>query len=663
MRRRLRSAAFPLHRHSLPQLVVDAGLVALAYSLAFWLRLEDLNRSSKVLYTSMLTRTLPWVVLGTVLILALSRVYQRRWRYVSQRDIEHLVRALLIDAVLLVSIVAIVHPVHQVVHESFVVTEHPAHHPAVQVVKHSYKTVAVSLPGTVAVLYPLLALVFLTGARVLARAVNDHRLPGLRAHAGGRNVLIVGAGQGGRQVLQELARNSDLGLNPVGFVDDDPLKQRLRIDGVRVRGTTRELPQILDDAGPDEVIIAIPSAPGELRMRVVTACRARGIPVRTLPTVFELLSGSVNFARHVRDVRVEDVLGREPVQIALGRVGRYLEGAVVLVTGAGGSIGSELCRQISRAGPRRLVLVDHAEDNMFHILRELEDAHVPPSVLAPVLADCKEEERMREVLTEEHPTVVFHAAAYKHVDLMERNPVEAIRNNAIGTRVVATVAGQLGLDVFVLVSTDKAVMPATVMGASKALAECAIDAAQRRFPATRYMAVRFGNVLGSSGSVVPIFRHQIEAGGPVTVTDERMTRYFMTVAEAVALVIQAGSLGKGGEVFVLDMGDPVSIMDLATKMIELSGLEPGRDIAIEVIGARPGEKLEEDLFNPFESAQPTAAEKIWLAARDPMDIERVEAIFDEISLLVLEADAPGLAEKVAQLTELRVHAPVPAESS
>ena len=509
----------------------------------------------------------------------------------------------------------------------------------------------------------LLALAFLTAARVLARAVNDRRLPGLRSRHDERGVLIVGAGQGGRQVCQELARNPQLGLHPVGFIDDDPLKQRLRLDGVRVRGTTRDLPQILDEAEPDEVIIAIPSAPGRLRLEVVRACRERGIRVRTLPTVFELLSGNVNFARHVRDVGVEDVLGREQVQMELDRVGRYLEGQVVLVTGAGGSIGSELCRQIARAGPRRLVLVDHAEDNMFRILRQLEeDWHVHPSVLAPVLADCKEEERMREVLGEERPSIIFHAAAYKHVGLMERNPIEAIRNNAIGTRVVATVAGQLRLGAFVLVSTDKAVMPATVMGASKALAECAIDAAQRRFPATRYIAVRFGNVLGSSGSVVPIFRRQIASGGPVTVTDQRMTRYFMTIPEAVALVIRGGELGRGGEVFVLDMGEPVKILDLARQMIELSGLEPERDIAIEFIGARPGEKLHEDLYNPFERPQPTAVEKIMIAQRDPMDIARVAAIFDEISLLVLEADAPGLAEKVGQLIALRVHAPALADS-
>jgi len=377
--------------------------------------------------------------------------------------------------------------------------------------------------------------------------------------------------------------------------------------------------------------------------------------VRTLPTIFELLQRrGTEAARQLRDVRVEDVLGREPVPIELARTGAYLRDAVVMVTGAGGSIGAELCRQIALIGPARLVLIDHAEDNMFAIRRELaEEHHVDPRILAPVLADCKEEERMREVIAEHRPAVIFHAAAYKHVELMELNPVEAIRNNAIATRVVATVAGQLGVGAFVLVSTDKAVMPATVMGASKALAECAIDAAQRHFPATRFTAVRFGNVLGSSGSVVPIFRSQIAAGGPVTVTDLRMTRYFMTIPEAVALVIRAGSLGNGGEIFVLDMGEPVPIIDLARQMIELSGLEPERDIAIEIVGRRPGEKLEEELFNPFERPEPTAAEKIALAQRDPLDTAYVEAMFDEISLLVLEGDAAGLAEKVAQLIAMR----------
>jgi FlaA1/EpsC-like NDP-sugar epimerase len=387
----------------------------------------------------------------------------------------------------------------------------------------------------------------------------------------------------------------------------------------------------------------------------VRAARQRGIPVRTLPTVFELLqAGSGQVVRQAREVQVEDILGRDPVRMEVDRVGAYLGGDVVMVTGAGGSIGAELCRQIARVAPRRLVLVDHAEENLFRIQRELEDdRHVHPSTLAPVLADCKEGERMREVFADHRPAVVFHAAAYKHVGLMELNPVEAVRNNALATRLVAQVAGEAGVKRFVLVSTDKAVRPATVMGASKALAEFAVEAAQQRWPDTKFATVRFGNVLGSSGSVVPIFRRQIQLGGPVTVTDERMTRYFMTIPEAVQLVIRSGSLGDGGEVYVLEMGEAVSILQLARDMIELSGLEPGRDIAIEVVGRRPGEKLHEDLFNPYERPKPTPAEKITIARRDPLDPVAVEAMFDEIALLVLEGDAAGLAAKVGELSAAR----------
>jgi FlaA1/EpsC-like NDP-sugar epimerase len=406
--------------------------------------------------------------------------------------------------------------------------------------------------------------------------------------------------------------------------------------------------------------------------------------VRTLPTVFELLQTRGALARQVREVRVEDVLGREPVHMELDRVGAYLAGETVLVTGAGGSIGSELCRQIARVEPRRMVLLDHAEDNLFSIQRELEDErHVPPSMLAAVLADCKEEERMREVFTEHSPTVVFHAAAYKHVGLMEANPVEAVRNNAIATRVVAHIAGERGVERFVLVSTDKAVAPATVMGASKALAEFALEASTARFPATRYAAVRFGNVLGSSGSVVPIFRRQIERGGPVTVTDERMARYFMTIPEAVQLIIRSGSLARGrgpggegeargelsgrvapapgAEVFVLDMGEPVRIVDLARAMIDLSGLDPERDIEIEIIGRRAGEKLGEELFNSYERPCATEAEKILLADREPLAVEAVESMFAEIGLLVLEGDAAGLAAKVSELSAERHEAPKPSD--
>ena len=634
MRRRLRSAALPLHRHSLSQLAIDGALVALAYLLAFRLRFDE---GIPAVYSDLLSATLPYVVGASLVIFTLFRLYEKRWRYIGRRDELNVLQAVIVATLFVPAFNALTHPV---------------------IVRSGRGDVTLSMPRGLLALFFLLTLTLVGGVRFLSRAIYDRQLPGFRPRRDARSVLIVGAGDGGRLVLREIVRNPELGLDPVGFVDDDPTKRHARIDGVRVLGRTDELSRILDEAEPDEVTIAIPSAPGTLRARVVSTCRARGIPVRTLPTVFELLqTGHGNVVRQARPVEVEDILGREPVRMEVDRVGRYLDGEVVMVTGAGGSIGGELCRQISRVAPRKLILLDHAEDNLFRIQRELEDdRHVHPATLAVVLADCKEGERMREVFAEHRPTVVFHAAAYKHVGLMELNPVEAVRNNALATRLMARVAGEHDVKRFVLVSTDKAVTPATVMGASKALAEFAVEAAQGRWPRTRFAIVRFGNVLGSSGSVVPIFRRQIARGGPVTVTDRRMARYFMTIPEAVQLVIRAGSLGRGGEIFVLEMGEPVKIWDLAETMIELSGLRPGEDIAIEEVGRRPGEKLHEELFNPYERTQPTAAEKILRAERDPLDAATVEAMFDEVGLLVLEGDAAALAAKVAEMGELRAGA-------
>ena len=628
MRRRLRSAAAPVHRHSLPQLLVDGALVALAYWLAFTLRFDQGSVPER--YERLLEATIVWAVAGSLIVFALFGLYQKWWRYLSVRDYEQVVKGVLVATLALVGAIVLVKPV-EVASES--------------------GQVAVSMPTGVIALYFLLSLALLCGARFLVRTVLERGgVRRIRARHDARAVLIVGAGDGGQTLLREMARNPALGYRPIGFVDDDPRKRGMRVaNGLKVLGPSSELDRILEEADPEEVLIAIPSAPGSLRARVVTACRARGIPVRTLPTVFEILeSGGVSVVRQAREVQVEDVLGREPVRMELERVGSYLFNQVVMVTGAGGSIGGELCRQIARVSPARLVLVDHAEDNLFAINRELEEErHVRTAVA--VLADCREEERMREVFAEHRPGVVFHAAAYKHVGLMETNPVEAVRNNTLATRLVAHIAGESGAGAFVLVSTDKAVSPATVMGASKALAEWAVDAAGARFPATKYAIVRFGNVLGSSGSVIPIFRRQIATGGPVTVTDPRMTRYFMTIPEAVQLIIRSGSLSAGGEIFVLDMGEPVSIQDLAEQMIRLSGLEPDRDIAIETVGARPGEKLHEDLFNPYEREQPTPADKILLAGREPLDPDWVERSFDQINLLVLEGDAAGLAAKVSAL--------------
>jgi len=602
----------------LGQVAVDACLIALAYYLAYALRFDSgvPNR-----YEELLTDTFAFVLVMKLAIFALFGLYSKLWRFVDQRDFESLVKAVVVSSFVLIVALFLLSPGD------------------------------ISPPRGVMALDFLLTLALPVSARFLVRAVVE-RPRGAFVQSAEREVLIVGAGNGGQQVALELRRNPGLSTAPIGFIDDDPRKRRMRIAGLEVLGATGDLPRVLDDTQPSEVVIAIPSAPGVLRQQVVTACRSRNIPVRTLPTTFELLSGGVNLVRQVRELKVEDVLGREPVRVEIDRVGAYLRNHTVLVTGAGGSIGSELCRQIARVSPRKLVLLENGENALFEIARELdEERHFGRAV--PVLADVKDATRMAEIFEEHEPSVVFHAAAYKHVGLMEENPVEAVRNNAVATRIVAAAAGEAGIERFVLVSTDKAVSPATVMGASKALAEWAIEAAQHRYRSTNYAAVRFGNVLGSSGSVVPIFRRQIAAGGPVTVTDERMTRYFMTIPEAVQLIIRSGELATGGEVFVLEMGDPVKIVELARNMIRLAGLEPGEDIAVEVIGQRPGEKLHEELFNPGERPQPTPAEKIVSALRPAPEAEWVESAFLRIEELVYGGDAAGLAGAVTELSAER----------
>src|SRR3954449_1374389 len=462
MRRRMRSAAFPVHRHSVPQVALDAVLVALAYYLAYRLRFDQ---GIPPLYEDLLKRTFAFAILGSIVVFGLFGLYRHWMRYSSQAEYLKIAQAVLVATLSLMAYVAIVQP-------RLIFTED--------------RFVSINVPTGVLVLYGLLMLVFVGGARFLVHLIYERPLRGWRARRDARSVLIVGAGDGGRLLLREILRNPDLGYRPVGFIDDDPRKQGARIDrGVGVLGTTGELGRVLDDVEPDEVLIAIPSAPGTLRAKIVSACRERGVPVRTMPTVFELLQTGGRLLRQVREVKVEDILGREPVRMEVERVGEYLREGVVLVTGAGGSIGAELCRQIARVRPQRLVLLDHAEDNLFEIERELiEDRHALNTV--SVLADCKEEERMREVFAEHQPTVVFHAAAYKHVGLMESNPIEAVRNNSLATRVMCRIAGESGVRAFILVSTDKAVSPATVMGASKALAEWAVEAADARYPATRF---------------------------------------------------------------------------------------------------------------------------------------------------------------------------------
>ncbi len=609
----------PVYRNRVGQILADAALVALAYFLAFQLRFLDDPHGWPHRYEVLFAQSVGFVVAGKLIVFAAAGLYQKWWRYVSGRDFLFIFRAVAISSALLVIAFAVVQPFGP------------------------------RLPRSVEVIDFMLTLILIAGARLLVRLIVERPSKGDRVPK--HEVLVVGAGKGGQMVVRELRLNPALGGTAIGFVDDDPRKRGMRMNGgVKVLGSTDEIAPILDETAPDEVIIAIPSAPGTLRAKVVAACRERRIRVRTLPTVFELLRGGVQLSKQLREVQVEDVLGREPIVVEIDRVGAYLQDKIVLITGAGGSIGSELCRQIARVGPKLLVMLDHAEDNLFEIEREmLDERHFTNA--ESVLADCREPHRMLETMQRFKPDIVFHAAAYKHVPLMEANPLEAVRNNAIATRITAETAAAAKAERFVLISTDKAVNPSTVMGASKAMAEWIVEAAADRHPGTRFASVRFGNVLASSGSVVPIFRGQIERGGPVTVTHPEMTRYFMTIPEAVQLVIRAGDIGAGkGEVFVLDMGEPVRIVDLAHNMIRLAGYEPETDIAIEFTQPRPGEKLHEVLFSKSENPQPTAAKRINRAVRTtPLDPNWVDSTLTALEALVLAGDEANLAERVVDL--------------
>jgi FlaA1/EpsC-like NDP-sugar epimerase len=416
-----------------------------------------------------------------------------------------------------------------------------------------------------------------------------------------------------------------------------------------VLGTTNELPHILRDNPPDEVLIAIPSASGETRQRVVEISQEAGVPVKTLPGLYELISRDFDLAGQIRPIQVEDVLGREPIDVDLRSIASYLSGETVVVTGAGGSIGAELCRQIARVDPARLVLIEHSESALFNIERELIGER-DFSAVATVLGDCGDRAKMSQVFERYRPTVVFHAAAYKHVALLEANPLESVRNNALATKALIDVTVEYGAERFVLVSTDKAANPKNLMGQSKAICEWIVEAyGQRRKITTRFVAVRFGNVLGSSGSVIPIFRRQIERGGPVTVTHPEMTRYFMTIPEAVSLVVQAGAIGGRGQVYVLDMGEPVKIIDLARNMIRLSGKEPETEIPIAFVGVRPGEKLHEELWTEGETVGPTSHPKILRAARPPIDVAWLEEELNDLQRMVERGDTLDVVSKLATM--------------
>jgi len=459
----------------------------------------------------------------------------------------------------------------------------------------------------------LLMMALVGGARFSVRLLWEARY-GRRA-AGQANhrikqILIVGAGDAGAMVVRELKNNPQLGLVPVGLIDDDSRKWGQYVHGVPVLGACQRIPSLARRMGVDEVVIAMPTAPGKVIRAVRAICERANLPCRTVPGFFELLAGKVTIS-HIREVRLEDLLRREPTEINMPEMADYLTGARVLVTGAGGSIGSELCRQIAHQKPKELLLLGHGEHSIFQIEWELRWTF-PNLPLRSIIADIRNTSKVQWIFDRYRPEIVFHAAAYKHVPLMEENVDEAVTNNILGTRNLIQAAAQASVRRFVLISSDKAVNPTTVMGATKRVAELLVQSAAQRYPPTRFVVVRFGNVLGSRGSVISIFRKEIALGGPLTVHPEA-TRYFMTIPEAVQLVIHAAAMGKGGEIFVLDMGAPIRIIDLAHDLVELSGLELGRDIDIVFTDLRPGEKLHEELFTSQERKEATQHEKIFIA--------------------------------------------------
>lgn len=573
------------------KLATDLALWSVAVPLAFVLRVEDAFLRYGALMIQYLLLSLP---VKAVLLFGFG-LHRQTWRKVGVRDLLALLKAVGSGMVILTT---------------------------VAVVSLPYLHVPRSIPlisGTLAVL-------MMGGTRLLLRMFHEQVRAG---QVQGRRVLVVGAGEAGTLSARELLRHPESGLIPVAFLDDDPAKQRHSFLGLPVLGGLEDLPGAVQKARAEEVLIAMPSAPGRVIRRVVELAQKAGVRYRILPGMHEILSGKVSISQ-IREVDLEDLLRREPVRLNVSEIAGYLENRVVMVTGAGGSIGAEIVRQVAQFRPSSIVLLGRGENSLFQIDSELQRKH-PTLRRAVVVADVRDRERLESVFKACAPEVIFHAAAHKHVPLMELNPSEAVFNNVGGTRNLVELALAHGVRHFVNISTDKAVNPTSVMGATKRVAEYVVEWASRRArPGQTFVSVRFGNVLGSRGSVVPLFREQIRAGGPVTVTHPEMRRYFMTIPEAAQLVLQAGGLGGNGAVYVLDMGEPVRIVDLAKDLIRLSGLEPGVDIEIVFTGIRPGEKLYEELLTAEEGTEASKHEKIFVARKNGLPVTDLDELLQPL---------------------------------
>jgi FlaA1/EpsC-like NDP-sugar epimerase len=593
------------------QFVLDLVTLVVAFGLAYLLRFEfavperELNNA---------IQQLPYVVLIQFGALALAGVYSFIWRYVGMGEVKAFLYAAVWSGLAL----------------------------AVARLTLPARLGEWKVPLSVIVMGTVLAFGGVLGLRVLRRYLYEFfQRRDRRTQVTGERVptLLVGAGRAGVLAAREIAGRGDMNLDVKGFVDDDPEKTGAVIHGIRVLGSSEDLPRLVKELGVSQVVITIAQISRQEILRVIGLCRKIQVAVRIIPGLYEVLQGKVQVTR-IRNVQIEDLLGREPVYLDEEQIGSFLAGKRVMVTGAGGSIGSELVRQIARFQPSSVLLVERAEFALFEVDGELRRTRSEINVL-PLVADVCDEARMRMLLADHTPQVIFHAAAHKHVPMMEANAGEAIKNNILASRLLGELAGELGVEAFVMISTDKAVRPTSIMGATKRVAELAIQDLASRYP-TRYLAVRFGNVIGSAGSVVPVFREQIRRGGPVTVTHPEMRRYFMTIPEAAQLVLQAGAMGQGGEIFILDMGEPVRILDLAEEMITLTGLRPYVDMDIVFTGLRPGEKLFEELELSGEQIAKTRHPKIFIGKLNPYPSEEVSRALRFLEELARDGDGTAI---------------------
>ncbi len=565
---------------------LDALIVCLVFFLGFLLRF-DFNIPSSYLQPGVLFN-----ILGVSLVARLGMfyyfgLYKRLWHYASLDELKMIVVSTTLSSGLIGT--------------------------------YFFLNTDIVYPRSILAINWALTILFIGGSRFSWRLWREQiQKKKVTAQKPEKKILIYGAGDAGEMVIRELKKHGELNYHVLGILDDDLSKRGMEIHGIKVLGDRSSLKDVIRKKKIEEVIIAIPTAPGTTIREINNLCRDEGVEVRILPGVFELLSGEIDL-NQLREVRVDDLLRRDPVKLDNKSICGYLEGKKVLVTGGGGSIGAELIRQIAYFQPEKILLFDVSENSVFHVTRELETLF-PQLDLVPLVGTIQDRERVREVFAAHRPQVIFHAAAYKHVPLMEINPAEAVKNNIFGTINVCEEAHNFSAECFVLISSDKAVNPTNVMGATKRIAELVIQARDKQSK-TDYMAVRFGNVLGSEGSVIPLFKEQIKKGGPVTITHPEVTRYFMTIPEAVQLVIQAGAMAEGGEIFILDMGEPVRILDLARDLIRLCGLEPETDIPISFVGLRPGDKMYEELILEEEDVLKTRHEKIFVSKPVANDFE------------------------------------------